>query len=101
MQLGSEIPSSASSTPSTGVSSAANACRWSRSPDRPTRGQPAAQVRLDHGMGLTVRAPDEALDHLRLAQRPAELVQRLQVDLDRQALRVDQHAVAIEDHQLD
>ena len=33
-----------------------------------------------------------------IAERPAELVEHLNVDLDRQPLRVDQHAVAVEDH---
>jgi len=67
----------------------------------PVRGQLPTEMGLDCGAGVSVRAPDEPLDYLSLAQRPAQLPKRLDVHLDRQALRVDQHAVAIEDHQLD
>ena len=45
--------------------------------------------------------PDKTLDNLGLAHRPAKLAQHLDLDPDRQPLAVDEHAVAVEDHQLD
>jgi hypothetical protein len=63
------------------------------------RQPPAQPVQhcLDHE-GL--RAAHEPLDHLGLAQRPAELGEGGGLLADRQALAVDQHAVAVEDDQL-
>ena len=56
---------------------------------------------LDRSLGVAVGAPDEPLNYLRLAHGPAQLAQHPHVHLDGQTLAVDQHAVAIEDHQLD
>ncbi len=67
----------------------------------PVDRQLASEVRLDCGLGVAVGAPDEPLDHLRLAERPSQLAQHQHVHLDRQALAVDEHAIAIEDHESD
>src|SRR5262249_54052748 len=67
----------------------------------PAGGQLAAQVGLDPGLGVPVGAPDESLDHLGLAERPAQLAQYDHVHLDRQALAVDEYAITIEDQQFD
>ena len=64
-------------------------------------GKAVPEVGLDLRPRVSVRAADEPVDHLALAERPAQLAQHLHIHFDGQALAVDQHAIAIEDHEFD
>src|SRR3954453_18507877 len=57
-------------------------------------------MRLDLAHEVRLRAPHEPLDDLLLRERPPELAEHLDVEGDREALAVDEHAVAVEDDEL-
>lgn len=45
--------------------------------------------------------PDEALDDLGLAERPAEVGEELALESDGDALAVDEHTVTVNDHEVE
>jgi hypothetical protein len=54
---------------------------------------------LERGLHKFVRAPDEPIDHVCLAQQPAQLAEHQHVYFDRETLAIEQYAVAVEDHE--
>ena len=67
----------------------------------PIGGQRTADVCLDVRGDRRGRATDKPLDDLVFRQRPTQPPQDQRVDPDRDAFAVDEHSVAVEDHQLD
>ena len=67
----------------------------------PVGGEGTPQMRFDLGLHEGVGAADEALDDLALGEGPAQLGEDPHVDADGQALAVHEHAVAVEDDELE
>jgi hypothetical protein len=66
----------------------------------PIRVETPAELSLDLPDHVLLRAADEALDHLGLGQRPAELGEHPDVDPHADPLAVDEHPVAVEDDEI-
>src|SRR6266540_1361057 len=67
----------------------------------PILGETASELGFDLSDHELVRSAHEALDQLRLADRPTELCEHADVDPHRDAVAVHQHSVAIENDELE
>jgi hypothetical protein len=67
----------------------------------PVVGEPSTEMRFDLRDHELVRPADEPFDHLSFTQDPTQLGEDSHVDADGKALAIYQHAVAVEDDELD